>query len=161
MTNSAEQQPASLARHFLGVALEEPAEHLDRRGQVQPLGHALAVHRARALAEKEEAALRLDGSSRPEHETVVTTDRRVEHHGGRGAKVRRSVDHEADGALRSVLAEQDHRPREIGVDHLGHREEQRGCEGPSRRHAAPMLPGPRHIVNSVVPAVLSRKVSSP
>src|SRR5438093_4618957 len=146
----AEEEARAPPLHVGGRGLEQPAEHLDRRGQVEALGDPLAVRHARVVAEEEEAALRLDRAARPQHEAAVAAGRWIEHHRVRGAHLGRAIHHEAERALRAVLAEEHHRAHEVRITQLRHREQQGGSEGAGGIHGR-MVAVARRLVNPTRP----------
>src|SRR4029077_8854255 len=66
-------------------------------------------------------------------------------------RLRRAVHEKAEGAAAAVLAEEDHRTREVSVLELGHRDEQRRRERSVWIHGA-MLAAARGLVKRVRPS---------
>jgi hypothetical protein len=82
------------------------------------------------------AALRLDGTTDPQGDAGVAQGRRRQADGLGGHGVGGAVQHEAERALSTVLAEQDDGPLEVRIGQLRHRHEQRGRERVLRTRAA-------------------------
>jgi hypothetical protein len=101
-----------------------------RRRQVQPGAQFAMFDFVGRHGRQNPAAVRLHRTANEQWKIVRAFDRRLEADGFGRTNLGRTIDDEPEGALGGMLAEQDHRSREIRIDELRHGQEQ--CR--SQRH---------------------------
>ena len=113
---------------------EDAAQQLRRRRQVQPLLDGAVLGDVGLIGDQDPAALGLNRSADVEAQVVAARDRRLQPHHLVRRHVRRAIQDQPERAVRTVVAEQHDRPREVRVLHLRHRQQQRRLEILARHH---------------------------